>query len=289
MIYRHLLKFMGLLLLLGLPTMGLFAAELRMSAEQLMQLPANANVLIVDARSKEAYAQGHIPNAVNVPFTETFDDIKLSGRVLPLNKAVVLFGQSGVSMGRPVVVYDAGGMFQAARILAILEVFGHQKIQLLDGGLKAWIASQGSITLESTIPTSAVFTPKVNAERFATRLTTLVAVNSPNAFTIIDARNKAHYLGQDSDAKRFGHIPNAIHIDGMENIDPLTGLLKNKHELEKVYAHVPKHKKVIVYCTKGLASSIEYLLLRELGYDVSNYDASWQEWGNDDALPIVTP
>lgn len=287
--YRRLLKLMGLLLLVGLPISELFAAELRISAEQLMQLPANANVLIVDARSKEAYEQGHIPNAVNVPFTETFDDIKLSGRALPLNKVVALFGQAGVSMGRPVVVYDAGGMFQAARILAILEVFGHQKIQLLNGGLKAWNDNQGSITLESTIPTSAVFTPKVNADRFATRLTTLVAVNSPDAFTIIDARNQAHYLGKQSEAKRFGHIPNAIHIDAMENIDTLTGLLKDKQALEKLYADVPKNKKVIVYCTKGLASSIEYLLLRELGYDVSNYDASWQEWGNDDALPIVTP
>lgn len=30
-----------------------------------------------------------------------------------------------------------------------------------------------------------------------------------------------------------------------------------------------------------------YLVLRLLGYErVSNYDASWQEWGNDPEVPI---
>jgi thiosulfate/3-mercaptopyruvate sulfurtransferase len=31
---------------------------------------------------------------------------------------------------------------------------------------------------------------------------------------------------------------------------------------------------------------VTYLALRLLGYNVLNYDASWQEWGNDPAVPI---
>lgn len=46
---------------------------------------------------------------------------------------------------------------------------------------------------------------------------------------------------------------------------------------------------VSIYCSVGLASSLECLVLRELGYDVANYDTSWKEWGNDASLPIVSP
>jgi len=262
------------------------ASELRISVDAL--LAEQDRVLIIDARPKEAYEAAHLPNAINLPFALTFAEMGVTGRMISLDKAASLFGDLGVTMQRPVVVYDAGGMFQAARVLAILEILGHTNIRLLDGGLAAWKAGEGRVTQALPTITPSQFIPRVKSDRLATRLSTLVAVNSPDAFTIIDARAESHYRGEQSEAKRFGHIPTAIHIDGMENIDRLTGLLKSRAELEQLYAQVPKHKKVIVYCTKGLASSIEYLIMRELGYDVANYDASWQEWGNDDALPIQT-
>ena len=65
--------------------------------------------------------------------------------------------------------------------------------------------------------------------------------------------------------------------------------LKSRQELSELYKDLPKDKKIITYCSVGLASSLEYLVLRELGYDVANYDASWKEWGNDASLPIVSP
>jgi len=243
-------------------------------------------VLIIDARTKEAYEQGHLPNAVSLPFALTFAEMGSTGRMIPLDKAASLFGQLGVTMQRPVVVYDAGIMFHAARVLSMLEVLGHSNTRLLDGGLSSWKASQGEVTQAVPTVTASQFIPHVRSDRLATRLSTLVAVTSPEAFTIIDARTATHYQGEQSEAKRFGHIPNAIHIDGMENINKETGLLKSQAELAQLYSSVPKTKKVIVYCSKGLASSMEYLIMRELGYDVANYDASWQEWGNDDSLPI---
>jgi len=43
---------------------------------------------------------------------------------------------------------------------------------------------------------------------------------------------------------------------------------------------------VITYCNRGRRSSFTYFVLRYLGWDVSHYDGSWFDWGNDDDLPI---
>ena len=48
-----------------------------------------------------------------------------------------------------------------------------------------------------------------------------------------------------------------------------------------------KNKKIISYCDIGKISSSNYFALRQLGYEVANYDASWKEWGNDLELPIT--
>lgn len=89
-------------------------------------------------------------------------------------------------------------------------------------------------------------------------------------------------------AKRFGHIPNAISIPVESNIiqNADQSGLKSIKELKSLYKGIPEDKKVIIYCKIGLVSSTNYFALRELGYDVANYDASWREWGNDDSLPI---
>src|SRR5436305_2727581 len=48
---------------------------------------------------------------------------------------------SGVSGGRPVVVYDAGSSMAAARAWWLLRYFGHPRVAVLDGGFAAWSAA----------------------------------------------------------------------------------------------------------------------------------------------------
>ncbi len=176
-----------------------------------------------------------------------------------------------------------------ARSLWTLEVYGHKKVKLLDGGLKAWQQAGLAVTQDKPTIMTSNYVPSINPDRLATRLTTLLASNKTDAFTLIDAREVEHYEGLKSEAKRYGHIPNAKGFDITKNIDDKKGTLRPISELKELYASVPKNKKVIIYCTMGDASSLEYLVMRDLGYDVANYDASWQEWGNDLSLPIVEP
>lgn len=267
-----------------------FAADsFRISATELMALSQQQRVVLIDARPAKFYEESHLPNAISIPFTATFVEFGTTGRVITLDKAKSLFSNAGIRNDDLVVAYDGGGMLQASRMLWTLEVYGHKKVKLLDGGLKAWQQAGLAVTQDKPTIMTSNYVPSINPDRLATRLTTLLASNKTDAFTLIDAREVEHYEGLKSEAKRYGHIPNAKGFDITKNIDDKTGTLRPISELKELYASVPKNKKVIIYCTMGDASSLEYLVMRELGYDVANYDASWQEWGNDLSLPIVEP
>ena len=103
---------------------------------------------------------------------------------------------------------------------------------------------------------------------------------------IVDAREAEEYLGIKSDSRRYGHIPGAINIPYEKNFTDDGTALRPFSELAKVYGGIDRNKKVITYCNKGRHSALEYFVLRQLGYDVSAYDGSWYEWGNDMQLPI---
>jgi thiosulfate/3-mercaptopyruvate sulfurtransferase len=51
-----------------------------------------------------------------------------------------LFSLRGVSLDRPVVVYEEDSESRAARAW-FLEYLGHPNVRLLDGGLRAWTAA----------------------------------------------------------------------------------------------------------------------------------------------------
>lgn len=269
---------------------GALAAEgLRIDAQELSALMRQQQVVVLDARPSVEYGDGHLPNARSLPFSSTFENLSETGRVLPIQKAQALFSEVGLKRDDPVVVYDSGSLLHAARLFWTLEVYGHRNVRILDGGIEAWQLAGLPVTEEPTRFSPSQYVPSIDPARLATRFTTLVASHKPESFVILDARAEPHYEGLASEAKRFGHIPEARSIAVANNLTDDGTRLKPLKDLAKLYSNVPKSKKVITYCSVGLASSLEYMVLRELGYNVANYDASWKEWGNDSALPVVNP
>lgn len=268
---------------------ALAADQVRIDAKELDGLLRANRVVVLDARPASEYQKGHVPGARSLPFSATFENMDRNGQVVSLQKAQELFSQAGLGNDDLVAVYDDGNLLFAARLLWTLEVYGHDKVRLLDGGLKGWKSEGLPVDLKPARYAPTQFVPSVDPKRLATRLTTLAATRKPSSYVILDARANSHYEGLESDARRFGHIPQAKGIAVTENLSTDGVHLKSREELAKLYSAIPKNKKVITYCSFGLASSLEYLVMRDLGYDVSNYDASWKEWGNDPSLPIVDP
>jgi len=280
------MKLFLLFLLLNISILN--ATSLRIEAIDLFKTLDKYKVL--DTRSKDLYLNGHIQGSLNFPVDETYDNKMLNGKIVQPLKIQNKLRNLGLDVNDHIVIHDDGTFFDASRLFWTLEVYGFKNIKLLSTGYKQWkrYGFQTSTLLPSI--TKSNYIASVNNKRLATKFSTQIAIKNPN-YVILDARGINAYNGKVSMAKRFGHIPKALYFPAHNNINDKGSLTKLKTEksLKEVYSKIKKGTKVIVYCAIGRIATSNYFALRELGFDVANYDSSWREWGNDFNLPITNP
>ena len=114
--------------------LGTFLVE----PETLLATFQDLDGLIIDARSPEAYAAGHIPGAISVSTYDYFvPNTKPEGMNAFATHIANLYGAAGISLNTSLVVYDDTSM-RVARECWLLEYLGHRNARLLHGGFNAW-------------------------------------------------------------------------------------------------------------------------------------------------------
>lgn len=274
------------LIILFLSFISLNAEDLRLQIEELSKNISNYK--IIDVRPQAVYRQGHIKNALNFPVSLTYDDLSSNGKLTEPKKMQEIVRKLGIDVNDKIAIYDDGTFFDSARLFWSLEVYGFKFVKLLNSGFEEWDNMDLPISEETPQIKESLYIASVDNKKLATKFSTQIATKSP-FMIVMDARKYSAYIGEESNAKRFGHIPAAISRPATHNISSANNFskLKGMKELEELYKDVDKSKKIISYCDVGRVSSSNYFALRQLGYDVANYDASWKEWGNDSELPIV--
>jgi len=87
-----------------------------------------------DARGE--YAEAHIPGAAFFDIDDIADTDSPLPHMLPApEKFASRVRKLGLGDGNRIVVYDALGLFSAARVWWMFRAFGHDDIAVLDGGL----------------------------------------------------------------------------------------------------------------------------------------------------------
>ena len=271
---------------LFLPLQIVNAESLRVTPEWLKSHLQDKNLVILDTRPLTDYEADHISGALSFPDALTYQQKTNGGKIVEPDVMQGLLRERGINNNNTIIVYDAGQIIDAARVFWALEVYG-LNVKILTSGYDYWIKNNYPISKTSPTVSPSKYVPKINHHRIASKFTTQLATKNSQQI-VVDARGPDAYNGKKSSAKRFGHIPTAINIPVSRNIKKVNGIktLRSLKELKEVYSELPKDNKIVLYCEIARISSTNYFSLRELGYNPSNYDASWREWGNDLSLPI---
>jgi len=242
------------------------------------------DLVIIDVRKEALFNKEHLERAVNMPvFRDLFDENLMIPKLDFLKKT---FSKAGIGIDSKVIAYGDNDMIWAARFYWVAKVLGHDSVGILNVGYGNWRPDELSVTQDVYIPKPKEFVPNIDNTMMETSLSTLVSIGKA---VIIDGRPEPFYAGEKSHARRFGHIPTALNYPGHQNYDKLEhgSKLKSLDALKKIYADLPKNKKIILYCEDGADAALNYIILEQLGYEkASVYEGSWLEWGNDFSLPI---
>ena len=244
-----------------------------------------------DARAE--YEEAHIPGARFFDIDDISDrSSDLPHMAPPPEKFMSRLRAMGVGDGHQVVVYDAQGLFSAARVWWMFRLMGHPDIAVLDGGLPKWRAEGRAI---EDLP------PMVRDRHMTARrqnhmirdVTQVSAASKLEDHTILDARSPARFAGTEAEPRpglRSGHIPgsHSLHYRRLLNED---GTMKAPEDLRAEFAAsgADLDKPVITTCGSGVTAAIINLALERIGKtDHALYDGSWAEWGAFPTVPVET-
>lgn len=251
---------------------------------------------IIDFRKLEDYKKGHIPNAIRIWRSDIEDDNYPYGGMMADKKSIEkLFSRLGINDGDTLVVYDDRGGCDAARLWWVLQNYDYPHVEILNGGLHAWVAAGGAFSMDEHVMKPTEFKlPEASGMRFLVHHEELhKMVSAGKAPVLIDARTANEFSGkrQKKGSKKGGRIPTSKLVDWSRTIDYHgTHKFKPVAELEKIYGDLAKSKDkpIIVYCHTGVRSAhTTFVLTQLLGYtNVRNYDGSWSEWSHFEHLPF---
>ncbi|MFG2831835.1 sulfurtransferase [Streptomyces sp. NPDC048434] len=240
---------------------------------------------------RPVYEAGHVPGAVYVDLDSELASPPGPGGRHPLPDLDVFtdaMRAAGVRADRPVVVYDGGQGWAAARAWWLLRWTGHPDVRVLDGGLTAWQAAGGAMSVDQPAPQEGDFTP-VPGGLPLLRADDAAAVARRGV--LLDARAAERYRGEvEPIDKVAGHIPGAVSAPTTENVVEGGTVFRDASELAERFASLGATAgvEVGVYCGSGVSAAQQVLALAVAGVPAALYVGSWSEWSGDPSRPVAT-
>ena len=262
-----------------------------LETDELQSRLGDEGVAVVDLSHPYHHENHRVPGAMHVAYRDIVEARPpVDGLVALDDHLASRFAAAGLAPEQKVIAYDDEGGAKAARFLWTLDLLGHRRWALLNGGLIAWLAEGRPVEAGPSRARSGNYPIEHRRDDVtASRQHVLQRLGHPDV-VLVDARTLAEFRGLDLRANRGGHIPGAVNVDWTLNVDPEhqvrmrpPGLLRSMFER----FGVTPDKEIIVYCQTHFRSAHTYVALKTLGYPrVRGYPGAWSEWGNDSGLPI---
>lgn len=191
--------------------------------------------------------------------------------------------RAGIRQDTLVVAYDEAAEGGAARLWWLLRHFGHDRVTVLDGGLRGWRAEGGELRAseERIEPGDFRALPAkpdtLSAADLAAGASEAGGGRRP---VLVDARAPERYRGEVEPIDPVaGHIPGAVNLP-FAALAP-DGRFLSPEELRSRFeaAGVTSGAEAVAYCGSGVTACVLVLAAEAAGIGPARlYPGSWSEW-----------
>jgi len=228
---------------------------------RMLRMYGVAQLNVIDVRPADAYKQGHVPYAVNIP-AEVFS----SGLADPKKLAAIL-GPAGVDPGFESVIVSSGGVNEASALAYLaLEKAGQKKVSVLmesvdDFGLRGFpIAKEPTIVGAPKSPQDYAVRPAVYTPPAREGITVASANESKGIYPKVFLAS-----GKSVPAKSPGG--KVVHVPYTDLVNA-NGTPKPAAEIWNILAKagVPRYAEIIVYADEPGAAAVNYFVMKLMGF-----------------------
>ena len=242
------------------------------------------------------YDEGHLPGAFHANLERDLSDMaKLGQGRHPWPRAgdfARTLTRWGVTPQTQVVAYDADNGMYAARAWCVLRMMGHERVALLDGGLKAW-QDEGFPIITDTPEMPGGGEPYPGDFEHARLFDHEdVAAHVEHGGLLVDARAPERFRGEvEPIDDAAGHVPGAVNRPFTANLTA-DGRFKSREDLFAEFAellggHTPSD--MVAMCGSGVTACHHLLAMAHAGLQGAKlYKGSWSGWISDPARPVMT-
>lgn len=271
-------------------------------AAELLQIIYNEDIVLIDAsngiNASVNYRIQHIFGAIYLDLNSQLAEIPIDfahgGRhPLPtIENFLSTVSDLGINNQSHVIIYDNNqGANAAARFWWMLKAIGHEKVQVLNGGIQE--AFRINIPM-SNKGSDYKKTAEYNVSDWILKTADIQEVENASMsqkHIIIDVRSTDRFNGETEPIDLVaGHIPGAINIPFTENLDG-NGLFLSKETMREKYESIfnaMESENIVVHCGSGVTACHTLLAVAHAGLPIPKlYVGSWSEWSRNNKTIIT--
>ncbi len=246
------------------------------------------NVRIVDTRTR-GYEESHIPGAVWLDIKASRDKNNPPTYLPDIENFVATLEEIGISSDTHIVFYDDRGGIYGTRPWVLLQLLGHEKASIVNGGWPKWVDESRPTSAEKTVVARGEIDVKRNDRWIATADDVAAAIDDPGV-RLVDARKEAEFDGTEIGKNpRGGAIPSATNLFWEYAIEGEYQSIRPADDLTELFASagLSQDDGVITYCQGGGQAAHELFVLHLMGFDdLRLYLGSMEDWSRQPERPL---
>ena len=270
------------------PWLAMAAQPLLTPAQLQAQLSAPGTApVVIDIRDAKAYAQGHVPGALNAPYARWRGPASNPGELPELKELTALLQSLGLAENSHAVVVSTGAdptdFGAMARVYWTLKLLGLTELSIVNGGMQAWTEDKLPLQTQAMQAQPSRYQPQIDHRLIATREQVRQHINLSTA-ALVDSRPDAFYQGKTraTAAKQSGTLPGAQQLDFNQWFVPGTAKFVDPATAQVIAAKVQQRagQDTVAFCNTGHWAAIDWFGLSEVAKrpDVKLYAGSMVDW-----------